>query len=371
MHRWWTQLAERVTSRRRMRRRSRSFTLLELMLALALTSVLLVAISLAVNLHLRTFDSKRNFLEESQLARAVLQIIANDLRSVVVPYEQDVSVMQTMLAGSVLQEGAAGESLDLEAIAEGDAAMPDEEQLEQLAGAVEGQLSEAADMLGLEEVSPNTTDLASGIALPTKPGLYGNQYELQLDVSRLPRQDQYYVIPDDELGVSLVDVPSDVKTVTYYVMATAGELSEVDLALVPELDDATNPLIVGRGLVRRELDRSLTQWAMNTGNITSLEEEGEVLAPEVVGIEFLYFDGIEWLMEWDSEAEGRLPMAVQVTLAVQSSSPSGGGSLFVPPSSLLPTAMADTQVRYYRMVVHLPVGSDMPDEEAMMMEMGL
>lgn len=44
----------------------RGFTLLELMLALGLTTVILLAISMAVDLHLRSYDGRRKQLEESQ-----------------------------------------------------------------------------------------------------------------------------------------------------------------------------------------------------------------------------------------------------------------------------------------------------------------
>ena len=61
----------------------RGFTLLELMLALGLTTVILLAVSMAIDLHLRSFESRRNYLEQSQLAREILNIVANDIRGVV------------------------------------------------------------------------------------------------------------------------------------------------------------------------------------------------------------------------------------------------------------------------------------------------
>ena len=63
--------------------RRRAMTLLEVMLALSLTAVVLAAISMAIDLHLRLLDSRRGSVERIQLARAVLQIIANDLRATV------------------------------------------------------------------------------------------------------------------------------------------------------------------------------------------------------------------------------------------------------------------------------------------------
>ena len=111
--------------------------------------------------------------------------------------------------------------------------------------------------------------------LPSKPGIFGNQYELQIDVSRLPREDEFYpVVPTGSL-TTLVDIPSDIKTVTYYVLndgttttATQPELTAADLS------QSTDPTIAGRGLVRRQLDRCVTEWALNNGNATALASRG-------------------------------------------------------------------------------------------------
>ncbi len=62
---------------------SRGMTLLEMLLALALTVVMLTLIGQALYFHLYTFQSRRDGVEQSQLARALLQHIANDLRAAV------------------------------------------------------------------------------------------------------------------------------------------------------------------------------------------------------------------------------------------------------------------------------------------------
>ena len=60
------------------------FTLLELMLALALSALVFVAIGMALDLNLRALNTRRANAEESQLARALLRRIADDLRGAVV-----------------------------------------------------------------------------------------------------------------------------------------------------------------------------------------------------------------------------------------------------------------------------------------------
>jgi len=53
-------------------------TLLELMLSMALTAVILVAIGMAIDLHLRMLDSRRGSVEKAQVARAILNQIAEE-----------------------------------------------------------------------------------------------------------------------------------------------------------------------------------------------------------------------------------------------------------------------------------------------------
>ena len=66
----------------------RAFTLIEAVLALALAVVVLGLLSLGVNLYLRAFGAGRGDVEETQLARALLGMIADDLRSAV-PYDPE------------------------------------------------------------------------------------------------------------------------------------------------------------------------------------------------------------------------------------------------------------------------------------------
>ena len=53
--------------------------------------------NMAIDLHLRSLDARRTQLEESQLARSVLRIIADDVRGVVQSYQQDVSSVEAMI----------------------------------------------------------------------------------------------------------------------------------------------------------------------------------------------------------------------------------------------------------------------------------
>ena len=150
-------------------------------------------------------------------------------------------------------------------------------------------------------------------ALPTSaPGLFGNKSELQLDVSRLPRLEQYQKLLG---GVgSVTDVPSDLKTVAYYVRGPASAPPDTGFAPQGTLTASDS---MRAGLVRRELDRAVSQYANEQGRMEQLNQQGELIAPEVVGLEFRYFDGSQWMEFWDSQQVQGLPLAVEITLAIQ------------------------------------------------------
>lgn len=320
----------------------RAFTLLELMLALGLTTVILLAVSMAIDLHLRAFDSRRRNLEESQLARAILSIIADDIRNAVQEYKQDVSGVQELMQASAGEAAQAVE--DLTGV--------------QLEGETTGEGEEMS--AGEEEESTNTQNLSSTVTLPPRPGIYGNQYELQVDVSRLPRYDEYQQMMMANSTQGPIDIPSDIKTVTYYVV-TSGTGTGTANAMSGGFGTAQNAAastdlqVVGHGLVRRQLDRAVAQWALSNGGFSTADESAEVLAPEVVSLEFQYFDGSQWLFEWDTDANQSLPLAIRIGLLVSSSaSPNVADATSAPESG---------DVRYYSLLVPIRIASQVTAEE--------
>lgn len=84
--------------------------------------------------------------------------------------------------------------------------------------------------------------------------------------------------------------------------------SAVVYRLNPSGDDDTV------GLYRREV----TPPGEDPYETDDDEDPGECLSPSVVGLNFRYFDGTDWLDEWDSTStdgnENALPRAVEVTL---------------------------------------------------------
>jgi hypothetical protein len=304
-------------------------SLLELLLALALTVVLMAAISLAIHINLKGLDARRAELEESQLARAVLRMIADDLRSSVQYEVVDFSSVEQMASGMTGNVGALLESV----------------------GGLAGTGGAAAASSGSPASVPteNTQNIAESQAPPDSPGLYGNESEIQVDVSRLPRVDEYSALTTPE---GVVKMPSDLKTVAYYVREYAldgGALSPLD-EVSPGLNNQ------GVGLVRRELPRAISQYAIANGTSEALLKGGDLIAPEVVGIAFRYFSGEEWLAQWDSQQMQGLPIAVEIVLLVRSShaeksaARAGGGTV----ESTAGTTGTLAAPLMYRLVVRIP-----------------
>jgi hypothetical protein len=220
-------------------------------------------------------------------------------------------------------------------------------------GAGSGASGSSGTSQSTGDESQASTDLAT-MTIPEVVGIYGNQYQLQVDVSRLPRIEQYQQLLTADANTSIVDIPSDIKTVTYYV-----KTPDMVAAAAPAagLDSLADPNAHSLGLVRREVDRAVTSAALTNGDTTRLENSGDLLAPEVVGIEFRYFDGIEWRLEWDSTVEKSLPLAIQILLAMTTTVPDGLTAAAT--ASELPP-----NVRIYSMVVNLPAGGQPSDSSS-------
>jgi len=271
----------------------RAFTLLEVLLTLAMSVVLMGLIGTAFQFYAVDMNVRNMDIQQTQLAAAVMQMIEDDLRATLHSEPADMSGLEELLASSLgdAEEGAQGGS----------------------GGNSEEDLSAAGISMDLEAIEGSVTttlDLTSGVSVLQTPGLVGNQYQIQLDLSRLPRLEEYVQMMDENTA-RLQDVPSDLKTVAYYVQQEDSAAGVMDT--LAELDPDATDLMSG-GLVRRSLDRAATVEAATMGNISTLNQTGDLLAPEVKSIEFSYWDGLTWQLEWNSDEFGELPLAVQVRI---------------------------------------------------------
>lgn len=346
------------------------FTLLELLLALSLSAVVALLIGGLIQLYLLNENRGRENVRQAQVARAVLSMIAEDIRTTVRYQPFDTSGLQQMLSGSAASmmgmpsgmagggasgAGGGGSSVGGGGVSTGSGAPSAENQntgstspstggtgslptgTSGGAGSASGGGRTSAAGGGTSINFPSSSGSGSAgsssggasassatsdqISVP--PGVYGSEASIEIDVSRMPRPDEYTMRPGDLSIGTLGDMPSDIKTVSYYVQSPRSDgILDPLSRLTSETSTSTSGASVSTngGLVRRSLDRAVTQYAYQVGNTTQLLRTGELIAPEVLGIEFSYFSAANgWQTQWDSSTLG-LPSVVKVTIAMQSES---------------------------------------------------
>ena len=113
------------------------------------------------------------------------------------------------------------------------------------------------------------------------------------------------------------------------------------------------------------MDRAATQWAFDNNDLSRLDATGEVIAPEVVALEFRYFDGEQWQPTWDSEEASGLPMAIEVAIAIEADDGDVRPSASTTNS---PDTLNDVSpvgnVRVYHQVIRIPSAVPTFDQEA-------
>lgn len=286
-------LKQVVTSKRH------AFTLLELVLALSMAVVLMVLIGGAIQFYSRDMNVRDMDIRQTQLAAAVMQMIEDDLRATLHPQPVDTAALEELLAAT--SGGETGGANDTAEDQDLSAAGIDSDSDSGLIG----------DEL-LAEI-----DLTSGVSVLTTPGLVGNQTQIQIDVSRLPRLEEYVSMMNVNTA-DIDDIPSDIKTVAYFVQGAEMLGGIQDSLAIAEAELGLDTDLNRGGLVRRSLDRAATVEAANTGSLSLLNQTGDLLAPEIAAIEFSYWDGVTWQIEWSSDEYEELPLAISVSLTLRS-----------------------------------------------------
>ncbi len=280
-------------------RRRSAFTLLEVVLTLSMAVVLMALVGAALQFYTTNISVRDADVRRVHLASSILQMISDDLRAALQGSTFDSTTLETFLkAAAPTDAGAATAALD------------------PAAAATLG--TSAAD-----ETTAESPDLVTSTLTLTKPGLIGNQSQLQFDISRLPRLEQWTQTFSTTPGV-IADIPSDTKTVTYYVQA-AGTIAGVMDPLqgyLPTAESGGTQAAAG-GLVRREIDRAASNWATESGGLTGLMMTGDLIATEVTSISFEYYDGSIWQMQWNSDDAGNMPQAVRITLTLSEANATG------------------------------------------------
>ena len=329
------------------------FTLLELLLALTLTVILVSAISGAIHVNLVMLNKQQGRIERQQVARSVMMMIAGDLRGGVQYKAEDYSGLENLVASQGLIAGiadAAGGEGELGELGE-EAGLDD-------IGAAANELGEGTDFGGGHEgggtgaaggaaaggagAGGGPEEVSSGEAT-SRPTMLGSERILMVDVSRLPRVDE--INPLIASAESLVQLPSDVKSVAYFY--DASNLASNDPSITP---------VAPGGLYRRQIDRAVAAFAGDEELVSGPDLYTRLIATEVADVTFRYFDGTDWQTEWDSNEAGGFPLAIEVNVVID---PARSGR---DAANYTYNGFDARTMERFRSVVHLP-GAELPPEE--------
>lgn len=303
--------------------RLRGYTLLELLLSLALSVLVIGVIGFAVQLYLISLTQQQSRIERKQIARGLIQMISNDLRAAVQYKAADYGDLENLVQTQAL---ALNEGIEeLRAIEAANGVVSDD--------------SEDPDVPEIDEEPIIEEEAAS-----FRPALFGTSNAIALDVSRLPRLDQYNsIIAGNE---SESQTPSDIKTLSYFFSNAAPQ----------NVDAVQFTNVVSGGLYRRQIDRAVASYAGDSGLVDAPDDFSELVAGEVAELRFRYFDGENWLSDWNSEELQGFPPAVEVIIVIDPTRSTSG-------QDYLYNGYNSAVMELHRTVIHLPAAELPPEEE--------
>ncbi|MDR2641440.1 MAG: prepilin-type N-terminal cleavage/methylation domain-containing protein [Planctomycetaceae bacterium] len=295
------------------------FTLVEILIALVLMLIILGIISVSIDIYLRQMVINRSEVEEAQLARALLDRISQEIRSVVVRATEELAT----------------EEINVELL------------ISIFGNSTTTGNSNAATNLPANNTTANSNSTTNTTSTPTEneqstestvsvkgtlPGIYGDLDWIQIDTVRLPRG-EFFGSRRRRVGSQFqTDRLSSTKTVYYYLGKDTGTIADTTDPrynpdqLIGSLGRLTDMTALQYGLFRREFDRQVTQYLTNEGKESDYEQYDEVIAPEVEWIEFAYFDASattstnpegDWVEYWDMDEKKTFPKAIKITIAIR------------------------------------------------------
>ncbi len=301
----------------------KAFTLLEVLLALFLTTITVGLLAMAIKVNADVADKAGDQVVEAQLARALLQRIANDLRNT--PPYQAPSSNASGQSGASSTGGTGG-----------------------TASALASSSSGATTSSGSGSTASSTSSSSSDVSeVPVAGGIFGTEQAVRVETSHRPRATKA-MLATLQNGATL-GMLSDIREVTY----TLGPPDGSSAGSAPVGGGASSAL----GLYRSDMERMEYYTAMQQGGVDPSQALTERLAAEVADLKFTYYDGSTANDEWDSNEQGKLPSSVRVTISIRAPAKKSSGG-----SSLLGGGSDERPSTVYSMLVDLPNASATPLE---------
>jgi len=299
---------------------------MELMIAVGLSAILMAALYKAMDIYLSLQLDSHEEISRQQVARAVLRQITRDIQSVVftkqevLPEEEETDILGIGITGSGTS-GLSGEGTS------------------GLGGGGTSSGGSTSDLdgnaYGTSTIDPET------VSTTYTSGLVGTSTDLQLFISRPDRNLAYVsaqelTSPDQRTG--------DLLLVRYLVASKLGS----GLGSMIADREAAGITDGALGLARVEGDLYGLSTAVQTSEDMPQLSAAKLVAREVSALTFRYYDGGQWLEEWDSTARNELPKAIEITITLRDELPTES---LLSDDEQTPYALPETT---HRMVVPLP-----------------
>lgn len=374
---------------------NRGFTLIETMIAIGLMTMLMAGLYSALNIYYKLRTDSHDEIERMQIARTLLRQMSRDVQSVVFEEQKaaeeestdsssssssgssssgsgtsGTSTTGSSSSGSSSGSGTTGGSTSGSGAAggSGSGSTGTSSGSGSTGSGSSGSGTSGSGTTGTSTAGTSTTGSSSSTSTTSSTettatadpaasmlaytnGLVGTATDLLLYVNR-PDRDLNYISSQELSAFS--DRSGDLMIVRYFVAESgAGGLAS-EIADREGLGGDSGPV----GLVRMTGDLYGLSVAINESEEQSQISAAQVQCREVSQIRFQYFDGSQWLQEWDSTQLNMMPQAVEITLTLRTRLPADS----LNEDTADPYRLGETT---HRMVVNLPVAKPFVAETAL------
>lgn len=341
--------------------RRAAYTMLELMIAVGLTSLLMIALFAAMQQYFSLQLDSNEEITRQQIARSLLRQMTRDIQSVVfvkkLANDEKSGTSTSVSEGSSSSSSSTSGSSSSTSGSSGSSTSGSSTSGTGTSGGTgssstsTGSASSSSSTLDGNSYGQSSIDPETVMTTYTN-GLVGTATDLQLFVSR-PDKSLSYVASQDLTSTS--QRSSDLMIIRYLMAQSGGGGLASAIADNESIGTDSGPI----GIAKLEGDLFGLSTAVETSEESPQLAASKLLAKEVSGLQFRYYDGLSWQESWDSNALNEMPKAIEITLTLRNQEDAGDT---FSDDVVDPYALPETT---HRMVVPIPVAEPFVTESAL------
>ncbi len=317
----------------------RGFTLLEIIIVGVLVSVLMVGVWSLFRSWGNLYERGQQRVESAQLVRSLCDQFADDVRAVAYVAPPPRPMRRRPGSGTSSRSTAGAQRGNLALVGEANWLVL--EILQPPTPFVQATSSEESTRSERSRQSDEETVLSAPelqrVMYTFEPPVSDELSSLSPGVAEAARQDDTEAVVDEDSGdQQQADEPFTgllrlAVAAEQFDSLAAGDVSgsrlgQESVVRALQLRDAVwqlRELVVGPpesdGLSPRTTSSVVDETAEDPSQLPGMIEQD--IVPEVIRLEFRYFDGSAWLSSWDSQAQRRLPVAIEMRFELKEPEP--------------------------------------------------